>query len=391
MLLFDIIIVGGGLVGAGLASALQQTNLRVALIDARFPSNDDPRLLALNAGSCQFLENLDLWSALAPHAAPIHQVHVSNQGHFGAVRLTREDAQLAALGHVIPAYHIETTLNIALEKLPNISIFRPATLLTLTQENGLATLAIQTETGEKILQAPLVIGADGTESTVRKQLQIKTDIFDYSQSALVTRTSLQRSHKHIAYERFNANGAIAMLPLVNNECATIWTADNDTINHLMGLSDEAFVETLQQEFGYRLGRLLSIAKRHVYPLRMVRAENAFSGCVLLLGNSAHTLSPIAAQGFNLALYEVAVLVDGIKAKLDLKQISEQIQRQQSMSIGVSHRLTKMFSNRYSFMSLALQLGMMGLDITTPVKKSFIANIMGRTGRVPKLLLNAKEL
>ena len=363
------------------------------------PSNDDPRLFALNDGSCQFLKNLGLWPHLIAHAAPIHQVHVSYQGRFGAVRLHHKDVHLPSLGHVIPARFIETTLNSGLASLPNFTLYRPAKLKALKQQENEAILTLDTEMGEKILRAPLVIGADGTESTVRTQLNIATDIFDYQQSALVTRTTLQRPHQHIAYERFTSDGAIAMLPLVGNEYATIWTADNDVITQLMAASDELFLQRLQAEFGYRLGRLQKITQRHTFPLRMLRAEKSVEQCVFLLGNSAHTLHPIAAQGFNLALYEVAVLVEAIMERIaghesfsaaDLQHIVAQTQKQQATSIGVSHRLSKLFSSSSPFVSVALQLGMMGLDIATPLKKKFIEEIMGRTGRVPRLLLSANE-
>lgn len=389
---YDLIIVGGGLVGAGLAVALRHSGLKIALVDARLPSSDDPRLFALNSGSCQFLENLGLWQQLIPYASPIHQVHVSHQGHFGSVRLHREDVNLPTLGHVIPAHYIETALNQALD----CTVYRPAKLQQLHQHENIAELKISTENGEVMLQSPIVIGADGTESTVRKQLNIHTEVFDYHQTAIVTKTSLKRSHKQIAYERFNSHGAIAMLPLINDECATIWTADNALINQLMELSDSEFLERLQQEFGYRLGRLQAIQKRHVFPLRMVRAEKAVEKSVFLLGNSAHTLSPIAAQGFNLALYEVALLAESIleKVKLkrvfngvDLQEISDQTQKQQAVSIGVSHRLSSLFSSELPLMGLATQLGMIGLDVVTPVKKRFIRGMLGRTGRVPSLLLN----
>lgn len=395
MLHYDIVIVGGGLVGAGLAVALRQSGLHIALVDARVPSSHDPRLFALNASSCQFLENLNVWSKLAQHTSAIREVHVSNQGHFGAVRLNCQDVNVPALGYVIPAHYIETALNEALVSLPNCDIYRPAKLVQLQQHNNIAELKISDEEGEKLLQASIVIGADGTESTVRTQLNIRTEIFDYQQSAIVTRINLKRSHHHIAYERFNAQGAIAMLPLQDEQCAMIWTADNATITQLMDFSDIDFIEKLQHEFGYRLGRLQGIHKRHVFPLRMVRAEKAVDQCVFLLGNSAHTLHPIAAQGFNLALYEVAALTEGIIEKiakqqkftaLDLQQIAVETQKQQAASIGVSHRLSRLFSNDSPMMGLMTQLGMIGLDVSPPIKKRFIQGMLGKTGRVPRLLL-----
>lgn len=399
---YDLVIVGGGLVGAGFCLALQSSGLRIALIDARLPSNTDPRLFALNDGSCQFLAHLGVWPSLAPHAAPIHQVHVSHQGHFGSVRLHREEAELPALGHVIPAYLIETALNEQLTLAANkstITVYRPAKLAALEMTADKAYLTLETPDGPCHIETAIVIGADGTESSVRTLANIDAKIIDYDQQALVTRTLLQRPHKQIAYERFTNNGAIAMLPLTGNECATIWSSDSNTINELMAGSDTDFINKLQTHVGYRLGRLVSIRQRHVFPLRMVRALQASKQAAFLLGNSAHTLHPIAAQGFNLALYEVAALVEGILQKCaqkdaitvqDLEKFSEQTQKQQQTSIGISHRLSTIFTTDSALISIALQLGMVSLDIATPVKKRFIKNLMGRTGRVPSLLLGSKD-
>lgn len=395
---FDIVIVGGGLVGASLAFALRHTTMKIALLEAKMPSNNDPRLFALNYSSCQFLKNMGVWPSLEMHAAPIHQVHVSHQGHFGSVRLNRDEIELDSLGHVIPAYQIETVLNKKLSDLANVTVFRPSKLQSIQQENGEATLTVSTESGDVILQTPLVIGADGAESTVRAQSNIVTKLHDYQQSALVTRTTLHRPHEQIAYERFYSNGAVAMLPLTGLECATIWSADHATINRLQALSDEDFLQELQKQFGFRLGRLQQVSKRHTFPLRMVRAEKAVDGCILLLGNASHTLHPIAAQGFNLALYEVATLADIMLETLsrnetltaaNLHQVNERIESQQSASIGVSHRLSNIFTSRSMINSLMLQLGMIGLNIASPLKKMFIEKMVGRSGRVPRLLLNVE--
>ena len=315
---YDLVIVGGGLVGAGLACSLSGLGLSLALIDARQPSANDPRLFALNKSSCQFLTNLGLWPLLAANAAPIQQVHVSHQGRFGAVRLRNSEVGVSSLGHVIPAHYIETALNNTLQNLPSLTLYRPALLKTLTQANDIATLTLEQAGEIKTIEASLVIGADGAESFVREQANIPTQTFDYQQCAIVTRTTLQRSHKHIAYERFLKTGAIAMLPLYSeskHECATIWTTEKKHADELMAMTEFEFLQTLQHEFGYRLGRLQQIAARHVFPLRMLRAEKAVEQNVLLLGNALHTLHPIAAQGFNLALYEVAALADGIKNRL----------------------------------------------------------------------------
>lgn len=396
---YDVTIIGGGLVGAGFAVALKNAGLQIALIDAKLPSSNDPRLFALSNGSCTFLENLGLWPKLASYAAPMHQVHVSHRGRFGAVRLNREDVRLPSLGHVVPARYIEAALNEELLTLPQFTLYRPAKLKSLTQSNDSVQLSLETAEGEKELSSKIVIGADGTESTVRALVNIPVKTFDYEQSALVTRTQLARPHEYVAYERFVDHGAIAMLPLFDGERASIWTADHAFINKLKAMSETEFLQTLQHQFGYRLGRLTKISERHVFPLRMVRAEKPYAGNVFLLGNSAHTLHPIAAQGFNLALYEVAALVDGILQKTkqnqaisahDLKQIYDQTQKQQAMSIGVSHRLSNIFSKQSALIGTVMQLGMIGFELVPSIKKKFIAEIMGRSGRVPSLLLSNRE-
>ncbi len=232
------------------------------------------------------------------------------------------------------------------------------------------------------------MGADGTESTVRKQLNIRTEVVDYEQSAIVTRTILKRAHQQIAHERFHAQGAIAMLPLIGEECATIWSGDNAMIASLMELADDAFLARLQDEFGYRLGKLQAVQKRHVFPLRRVCAEKAVEQGVFLLGNSAHTLHPIAAQGFNLALYEVAVLVEAITEKIrqgkifaaeDLHDVSQQIQKRQAASMGVSHHLTQWFSRDSFAAGWMTQLGMMGLKSGSACQKAIHANHAGADG------------
>lgn len=390
---YDIIIVGGGLVGLSLALALHDTNLRIAVINARLPQHDDPRLFALNYSSCQLFNNLGLWPAFSSKVAPIHKVHVSYRGRFGAVRLHHQDIGLATLGHVIPANEIEIALQNKIAELDKVTLYQPAKVISLNINENTQVL-ISNAMNENIeLQAKLIIGADGNDSTVRRLLNISTHEYNYKQSAIVTRTNLHRvqAQEGTAYERFYTDGAIAMLPLPDNQYATIWTASDTTIAELMSLSDSQFLQTLQKIFGYRLGRFDAISKRYTYPLRMIHAQKMQRDNVFLLGNSAHALHPIAAQGFNLALYEVAMLAEYISEKstthistIDLQQISDLIYKQQRFSMTFSHRLanlqTSSIINNYS------QLGMIFLDLVMPIKRYFIKHVLGRSGRVPQLLL-----
>ena len=271
---FDLIIVGGGMVGASLAAALGSIPLKVALIEARRPQCDDPRLLALNASTCQFLKNIDLWDGINSYAAAIHEVHVSRQGYFGSVCLNRKDAHLPSLGYVIPAYHIENTLYYKLQDIKHCTSFQPAQVFGLSSQNNLTTLQIKmAETGEEItLSSPIIIGADGSQSTLRTLLNIPVKHYDYQQSALVGRVLLNRSHYHNAYERFTPDGALAMLPLMGNECAMIWTASHQRIAELKGLPKESLLKQIQTVIGYRLGHLKDISHCHQFPLQMLQAE-----------------------------------------------------------------------------------------------------------------------
>lgn len=374
---FDLIIIGGGMVGASLACALQKKPISIALIDsAPIDSAEDERLIALNDNSVCFFENLNIWSIMAPHAASIQQIHVSQRGRFGITRIHANEVQLSALGYVVPAKYINAALNHAL-KSSQIQVLRSASLQALTQADNQVTLTIATESGIKTMQASRVIGADGTHSTVRQLLNIPTEKIDYQQSALVTITELQRDHHQIAYERFQNSGAIAMLPLTDKKVATIWTDSREYIAELMKLNDSEFLSTLQKQFGYRLGRFLQTGKRAFYPLHMVLAKEHRQQNVMLIGNALHTLHPIAAQGLNLALFEVAGLAENL-AWDDFKP--------QTFNVQLSHRLSWLFSSDMFLLNTARQLGLISLDIFSSVKKRFAKHAMGKTGKVPYLLI-----
>lgn len=389
ILQYDLCIIGGGIIGMSLALALRHTPLRIALIEAHIPaSSHNTRLFALTFHSIQLLKNIGLWPAMSVQAMPIHQVHTSFQGRPGIVRLYREDLSLPALGYVIPASHLEHALQQALINTPTITRYQPATLQTLTQHNEQVTATILHHTQILTLNSTWAIGADGTHSTVREQLNIATTLTDYQQNALVTQTTLKRSHHHIAYERFTSNGALALLPLTENTCATIWSADHDTITQLQALSKVDFLAQLQQTFGYRLGKLQAISERTVFPLKRLIANTHLIGSVLLIGNAAHTIHPILAQGLNIAYLEIAILAQQVTANtMNLKKASQLIQETIAHNLRYSHTIPQLFSTHYAPLKLLLSLGMMGLDNITSAKTAVLTALLGRRKNVPHLLLS----
>ena len=379
---YDLIIVGGGLVGRTLACALRLTSLNIALIDANPVERFDPRLIALNYGSAAFLEKLGLWSALEKYSAPIHEVQVSQRGHFGATRLKATDVDLPALGYVVKAQQINSALSLSLEKSApgQFTELRPATVKEIKLSAEKATLVLESQGTESQLTAELILAADGTDSTIRKLLQFETQNQDYEQSALVTTTKLTRPHGNRAYERFLPHGeTLAMLPLKEEaegdlSCATIWTAKTEAISALKALSAEVFLQKLQEAFGYRLGRLCSITERYVFPLHFIKVKQPVQNQVVLIGNAAHTIHPIAAQGLNLALYEIANLSDLLSKRVEQKQslsaglAAELLKLQPQANLLFSHYLSQLFGAELLGLSFARQLGMIGLDLCRPLKK-----------------------
>ena len=373
---FDIAIVGNGMVGATLALALANTGHRIALIDAAPAPAKDHRLIALTCASCDLLDRLSLWPTLLPDAAPIQTIHVSQQGRFGVTRLHASDVDRETLGHVVPAACINAALATALATLPSLTRLQPARVTGLSQRPNEVTLGLDSKTAPASVTTRIVIAADGTHSSIRSLLEIPVDTLPSHQSALVTVTHLQRDHQNIAYERFHATGALAMLPLTGQRVATIWTDQTEQVDALKQLTDQAFVETLQAKMGYRLGKLLRCDARFSYPLQwmQVRPEHQVTGRVLLTGNAAHTLHPIAAQGLNLALQEIASLADHFANQsgetLYPPERLTYISRQKN-SHALSSRLTTLFTTDFFPLNVLRQAGLVFMDCSLLARRQFL--------------------
>lgn len=378
-MVYDLIIVGGGLVGRSIAAALRSSSLKIALIDAVKEEKYDPRLIALNHGSICFLQKCGLWPSIESASASIEEVHVSKKGSFGSTRLLAKDIELEALGYVAPAAAINLALAKALENSQGCyQELRPAKVTAIRQHQEGATLTIQEAELSREISASVIIAADGTHSSLRQLLNFETKVVDYEQSALVTTSFLERSHQHKAYERFLDEGALAMLPLKEDEAgrmrvATIWTAATATIERLKQMDEASFVAELQKTFGYRLGRLKGISERHVFPLHFYQVKNPVKDSVVLIGNAAHTLHPVAAQGLNLALYEINELTQLILKNAAAQQpllqglAANLIQGRQKTNLLFSHYLTPLFASKFVGTAWLRQLGLVALDLCKPLK------------------------
>ncbi len=395
---YDILIVGGGLAGNCLALALKDTGLRMAIIEANTreklhnsPAGD--RALALSAGTVKMLQALGIWEGLETKATAIKDIHISDRGHFGKARLSSKKQGVEALGYVISARDIETHVADRVEQ-SGIEQISPAWVAGLM--SGLESVNVNVKQEKKSLHltAKLLVGADGGQSSVRRLLDIPQQVTEYGQTALVTTVKSSLSHKNVAYERFTESGPLAMLPVNNEECSVVWTRSTEDTEELMSLCEEDFILQLQECFGYPLGLLSSTAPRRAFPLSLIRAESMVLGRVVIIGNAAHQLHPVAGQGFNLGMRDVVQLAEMIikqqKNNADigepdfLETYAKIRQKDHDQTIGFTDNLVKIFSSDWLPLAAARSVSLAVMD-HIPIAKSLLAkHAMGLSGRLPRV-------
>jgi len=406
---YDIVIIGGGLVGASLACALGEQDLRIAVIEAiplasdAQPSYND-RTVALGYGSRRIFEGIGIWSDVAAlGATAIEKIHVSDRGHVGKTRLDCDREGLEALGYVVETRLLGKALANRLQQLSNVELICPAKLVSLQLGTELAQVEIESEGVTQTLSSRLVVGADGVQSSVRELVGIKTFDMNYGQTAIITNATVERSHQHVAYERFTPTGPLAVLPMsdisnsnsdAEHRCSIVWTVKDKDCDSVMALDDAGFLRELEQRFGGQLGRFTSVGKRIAFPLALRQAREHIRSRLALVGNAAHTVHPIAGQGFNLGLRDVAVLaqviVEAQQAGEDigelgvLKRYASWRRRDHLRVIGFTDSMVRLFSNRFAPVALARNIGLVATDLFPPLKKLITRQAMGLSGRLPKL-------
>lgn len=386
-------IIGGGLVGASLALALQAgakaRGWSIVLIEPFAPGDSyqpsyDARSTALSYGTQQIYQRLGIWPKVAERAEAIAHIHVSDRGRFAAARLSAEEEGVPALGYVAENAWLGHCLWQALD--PEVVTWRcPAEVVKMqaidvAPGRGGYRLTLN---DESLLDCDLAVLADGGRSGLREQLGITVKTTAYQQSALIANISISQPHGGLAFERFTDEGPMALLPLSDNRSALVWTRPGDDAQRLLALDDRAFLAELQHVFGYRLGALRQVGARHVYPLSLIEAQEQVRPHLVVLGNAAHSLHPIAGQGYNLALRDVQALAQTLLAGPDvpgdfatLQQYYARQQLDQSLTVGFSDRVTRLFSNAEPLLATGRNLGLLGLDMLPPAKRWFARQAMG---------------
>ena len=405
---YDLVIVGGGLVGGSLACALRGSGLKVCSIeavaaDAASQPSYDERVIALAWGSRRILEGIGLWGQIAPGAEAIHQIHISERGGFGFAHLDRAEQGVEALGYVAPARLLGTAIRGSLGEgagsgVGGLTLLCPARLLGLRMQSDGVDLEVSVAGASRTLRARLLVAADGGDSFVRRRLGLSVRERPYGHDAVITTVTPDRPRPNTAYERFTDTGPLAMLPMTEGRWSVVWTAREADTQTLLRLSDAAFLARLQDRFGYRLGGLTRLGRRVSYPLRQVMAREPVGDRLVLIGNAAHTLHPVAGQGFNLGLRDVAalaeVLADAARAGSDpggtavLDAYRRQRGRDQADAALVTDGLARLFVNPWGPLRFARDLGLVGLDLVPGARRLLARRFMGIStdagGRQPRL-------
>lgn len=383
----DILIIGGGLTGATLMLALQRLGYNSLLVDAHpleHKANPafDARSLALSPASQRILDMLGVWQHLQANATPIDMIHVSDQYHFGASRLYAQAE--TPLGYVVEMQYINHALHCLLN--PH-HILAPATVQALDVDKKIAT--ISTANGALKVTARLIVAADGTHSAIRGFCGLPSETKLYRQQGIVANIGLSQAHHGRAYERFTAHGPLALLPMQDNRMSLVWAVPPPEAERLMALSADDFLRQLQQAFGYRLGRFTKIGKRFAYPLQQVLMPQQIKDSIVFVGNAAHTLHPVAGQGFNLGLRDVATLAQCI-AQQGLTH--EMLEYYMQLRMHDQHIITRftdglinLFTSRLPGLGFARGLGLIALDNIPALKKLLARYACGFGGVVPDLV------
>lgn len=399
---FDILINGGGMVGASLACALGEQGWRIGVIEAHPPNKGrqpsfDNRAIALAQASKRILDGLGVWERIRGQAAPIRHIHVSDRGRFGAARIHAHEEGVEALGYVAENRVIGEALMARMDRLANCEVIAPARLTGFETDEDRVTVDVEADGASRRLQARLLVGADGARSRVRELAGFPVTDRDYGQTAILTTVRVSRVREATAFERFTPTGPLALLPLPGDRYAVVWTALSHEAEDIMGLDGAAFRDRLQARFGFRLGRILEVGRRSAYPLHLVQLERFVDRRLAVIGNAAHTLHPVAGQGFNLCLRDVALmaehLADQAQAGGDpgdaewLAAYQSQRSRDYRDVIRLTDGLVRLFSGDGSVVGHLRGAGLLAMDLAPSLRHHLARQSMGLRARpLPGLAL-----
>lgn len=391
----EVLVVGGGLVGASLAIALERIGIDVALVEATppgaLPAVFDQRNLSFADATVNALEALGVMPLLRMPAAPIRRIHVSRRGDFGRVRLEATDYGRECFGRVVVARDFGDALEARLAALPGIVRYRPARFLGLLRgDDGMHRLRIAAGDGERVLGARLLVAADGARSQVREALGIGAVQDDYGQVLFVARVRTSHAPDGTAWERFGADGPTALLPRGDGWHGMVHGVDAAEAEALAALDDAGWLERMQRAFGWRAGRFLEIGERSRYPAVRVRAERLVAPRAVVVGNAAQSVHPLGAQGFNLGLRDAMTLAELLEGGGDpggdalLAAYAARRGEDRARTLAFSDGLARATATPGALARLLRAAGMAAVDRSSSLQGWLVGGAMGYRGEVPRL-------
>jgi len=403
---YDIVIVGGGMVGISLALLLRaQRPWKILVVEAQelavsdspvsgaYSSSFDARSTALSWSSRNIYQSIAVWPQLKRHLAAIAQIHVSDRGHAGLTRIDAADANVDALGYVVENQWLGSVLLNQLAET-DIQLLGSAGVETIVPLAAGMRLGVQQSDQDlQTIDAKLVVIADGAGSSTSKKLGIQSQSSTYGQTGIIANISLEKPHGGVAYERFTDQGPMALLPLTDFKgrprSALVWTQPSEMAESLMAADEQSFLEQLQTRFGYRLGRFKQLGERVAYPLALTTATEQVRRHLVVMGNAAHSLHPVAGQGFNLSLRDAATLANSLAQAGEaigdlavLQQYQQQQAADQRNTVLFSDSLPKLFGLSSSVIALGRNSGLLAMDLIPSLRNSFARFGMGMATREP---------
>ncbi len=393
----DVLIVGGGPVGGTLACALSAAGMEVIAVDQAAPAAGldagfDGRASSIALGSRRILDALGLWAGIEAHAAPIRHIRVSEGNSPLFLHYDERDTGGPPFGYMVENRFIRKALFERIPTLDTVRLLAPARVDR--RERSASGVEARLADGRRI-RARLIVGADGRASGVRAGAGIRVTGWPYRQMSIVCTVAHERPHDFVAHEHFLPTGPFAVLPLLGNRSSIVWTERKDLAPAIMALDEAEFLAELERRFGDYLGRLTVVGPRWSYPLSLQHAETAIALRLALVGDAAHAMHPIAGQGLNMGLRDVAalteVLAEARRLGLDIgaDTVLERFQRwrrfDNTLMLAMTDGLNRLFSNAIAPVGVARRLGLAAVNRMPPLKRLFVRNAMGLAGRLPRLM------
>jgi 2-octaprenylphenol hydroxylase len=398
---FDVIIVGGGMVGASMACALAGSDLRVAVVepypaDATASPSFDERTIALTYSSRQIFTGLGLWDDISASQQvwPILDIEVSDRGHIGSCQLSCGDVGTPALGYVVPARIAGGVLHDKIRAEQAVEFLCPAEVIGVSPSGNTVEAELAIDNGRRFVSASLLVLADGGRSSLRETLGFKPEVKAYQQSALITTVQTDRPNDGKAFERFVGSGPLALLPMQDSNYAVVWTLEPHEVEAYKTMSDERFLSKLQLAYGERAGTFQKLGARQVYPLSMARVAQSKEPRVIAIGNAAHLVHPVAGQGFNLGLKDVADLAELIHAATEsgediggsrlIAKYTQIRNRETENVLDFTDGMLGIFATQFPPLVVGRNIGLLAIDKCPPAKRILLRRTMGMHGKHSRL-------